>query len=632
MKKLIFTTILFLVTTFSYTLLAQANLSIQGVLRNANGTAVDNGKFSITFNLYTTETGGTSIWSETIPDVDVEGGIYSVILGANGTNLDAAFDQPYFLGVSVEGGTELIPRSKLTSSPYALSLIGSDNVFPNSGNVGVGANGTEATSKLTVKDGQGIIGISPGTDASFESKIKTTPIGLEFENPGDKKFLFSGGHLGIGTNDPANKLHVKSNGQMLLLEGTDHAYMAFHRQGIGVTRSGYFGYGGVNNTLTLNNEVGETHLRGSRVRLIPDGGGDTGVESNLFVNGHFSVRNTHARSQLFGTASAFFEFHPHDNTRKAYFGFTGTGNDFSLTNETSGNVFLKSAGGDIFIDPLSTSKAIYLEGYVRARGSYNISMNEYGHLNEGNTSVGYVYGHHPHTNHPYSIHADQFIKARGFHAKSDRRIKKDLRLSDGEKDLAVLNKIEVTDYRHIDEVRDGKAFRKGLIAQQVESVFAEAIEKDKEHIPNVFAFPVSLSLDNGIAQFDLVKAHDLNVGDNVKIMTADGEEFFQVASIINEKSFTIKDWKGSQDANELFVYGKEVDDFRTVDYDRVFTLAVSATQELARKVEILEKENARLKTTNTQSKKSNAALKAEVNSLSSRMKALEEVFNTTGSN
>jgi len=44
----------------------------------------------------------------------------------------------------------------------------------------------------------------------------------------------------------------------------------------------------------------------------------------------------------------------------------------------------------------------------------------------------------------------------------------------------------------------------------------------------------------------------------------------------------------------VFVYGREVNDFRTVDYDAIAMLNVSATQELARKVEAQSAELARL--------------------------------------
>ena len=47
--------------------------------------------------------------------------------------------------------------------------------------------------------------------------------------------------------------------------------------------------------------------------------------------------------------------------------------------------------------------------------------------------------------------------------------------------------------------------------------------------------------------------------------------------------------------DSLFCYGKEVNDFHTLDKQKLFALNFSATQELDRKVIALEKENAELK-------------------------------------
>lgn len=112
---------------------AQATLSIQGILKKTNGVAVDDGTYNMTFKLYTAQTGGTALWTETQNDVEVSSGIYSTVLG-NTTPLTAAFNQIYFLGVTI-GSAELTPRIQLTSAPYALALIGSTNQFPSSGKV-----------------------------------------------------------------------------------------------------------------------------------------------------------------------------------------------------------------------------------------------------------------------------------------------------------------------------------------------------------------------------------------------------------------------------------------------------------------------------------------------------------------
>jgi hypothetical protein len=44
-----------------------------------------------------------------------------------------------------------------------------------------------------------------------------------------------------------------------------------------------------------------------------------------------------------------------------------------------------------------------------------------------------------------------------------------------------------------------------------------------------------------------------------------------------------------------FVYGSEVDDFQTLNKDYINAVHVGATQELAKKVDILQEENEKLK-------------------------------------
>ena len=102
---------------------SQANLSVQGSIQNSSGIALADGKYSVVFRLYESESGGTPVWSETHPELEVSGGLYSAALGLI-TPLTASFDKPYFLGVSVGDSPELYPRARLSSSPYALSLVG----------------------------------------------------------------------------------------------------------------------------------------------------------------------------------------------------------------------------------------------------------------------------------------------------------------------------------------------------------------------------------------------------------------------------------------------------------------------------------------------------------------------------
>ncbi|MBK8557239.1 MAG: hypothetical protein IPL65_16390 [Lewinellaceae bacterium] len=136
MKKMLhLSCLLTLLIACSYQIQAQISptLSVQGILKKSNGVAVEDGNYGIVFKLYTAETGGTAIWTETQSNVEVSSGIYSAVLGVVNP-LTVPFDQLYYLGITV-GSSELTPRILLTSAPYALSLIGQTNKFPSSGKV-----------------------------------------------------------------------------------------------------------------------------------------------------------------------------------------------------------------------------------------------------------------------------------------------------------------------------------------------------------------------------------------------------------------------------------------------------------------------------------------------------------------
>lgn len=94
-----------------------STMSYQGYLTDNSGNEV-NGTHNFLFKIYEVETGGTAIWDENHLGVDVEKGVFNAILENLGT---VAFDTQYWLGIIIDGGTELSPRIKLTSTPYSLN-------------------------------------------------------------------------------------------------------------------------------------------------------------------------------------------------------------------------------------------------------------------------------------------------------------------------------------------------------------------------------------------------------------------------------------------------------------------------------------------------------------------------------
>jgi hypothetical protein len=127
-------------------------LSYQGVLLDNTGNAKPDGEYTLTFSLYSTETGGTAIWSES-KQLQVNKGLITIQLGDhNPFSPGIDFRVPYWLGIKVDEENELIPRLVLTSSAYSLvadtalkiktplNLAGNGNYFVLTGtNLGTGS-------------------------------------------------------------------------------------------------------------------------------------------------------------------------------------------------------------------------------------------------------------------------------------------------------------------------------------------------------------------------------------------------------------------------------------------------------------------------------------------------------------
>ncbi len=200
---------------------------------------------------------------------------------------------------------------------------------------------------------------------------------------------------------------------------------------------------------------------------------------------------------------------------------------------------------------------------------------------------------------PIGIRSNSWIASRmGFQIYSDRRIKRDSRASASAEDLATIQKLKVTDYRMVDPADGGTAWRKGFIAQEVEKVIPEAVTRSTEFVPDIFSEAASLIWNPGRKTLfvTLKKDHELKAGDRVRLHMDGQRVDLDVSATPSAREFEVEKCEAAP--KKVFVYGKQVHDFRTVDYDRIFTTSVGALQELKREkdveVKALQEENARL--------------------------------------
>ena len=91
-------------------------IRIQGTLETSGG-APANGKFDLTFGLYSTATGGTAVWSQQKAQVVVSGGVFDVELGPLP---QTAIDDAALLWLETAVGSDILSREPLRAVPYAL--------------------------------------------------------------------------------------------------------------------------------------------------------------------------------------------------------------------------------------------------------------------------------------------------------------------------------------------------------------------------------------------------------------------------------------------------------------------------------------------------------------------------------
>jgi hypothetical protein len=299
---------------------------------------------------------------------------------------------------------------------------------------------------------------------------------------------------------------------------------------------------------------------------------------------------------------------------------------FYIRNNASTNTMTMTDGGIVSI---GTGTAI---GKLNI-GAKTASYDRYGVLYTDGASGNNNYE----ANVPLSIWADGYVAAPIFHVSSDSRIKTILHPTDSTKDLQTLMAMQVTDYQFKDTVTNGNRPQKKLIAQQVEKFYPEAINTTKGVVPDIFK---KATVKDGWIEL----ATDLKVGERVRLILPSGESLEEVLEVRGDAFRT--SLKAS--AAETFVYGREVNDFRSVDYDAIAMLNVSATQEIKRekdsemqvldrqlkekdaKIAVLEAKVAAQDKRSTAQDKRSTAHADEVASQNSRLVALEKLMNQAG--
>lgn len=285
----------------------------------------------------------------------------------------------------------------------------------------------------------------------------------------------------------------------------------------------------------------------------------------------------------------------------------------STDGSTYKDLCMQIGTGKLGIGAIPTHAKLDVSG---AAGSGN-SIGQQGYLT--NTGAGSSAG--PNGDLALSIYATGDVHANVYRAFSDERIKNVLGQSDTAADLATMLRLNVTDYTYKDKIAKGDKPQKKLIAQQVEKVFPQAVSRTKDVVPDIFQ---KAAIKDGW----ITLSTNLKKGERVRLIAEKSEGIHEVLEVdANGKRFRT-DFK--PEGSEVFVYGREVKDFRVVDYEAIAMLNVSATQQIKKEkdaeVKSLREENAALKKQLAEQRAAIALQSTESKTLEARLAALERAL------
>jgi hypothetical protein len=175
-------------------------------------------------------------------------------------------------------------------------------------------------------------------------------------------------------------------------------------------------------------------------------------------------------------------------------------------------------------------------------------------------------------------------------------------------------------YNYKDRVEKGNERALGFIAQQVKEHLPEAVSMQNQTLPDKMKKIHTSWNDTKMSSNDLQDVSGIKYRFYVNNDISDNEKMIELVGDEND-CFTFEEkWEN------VFCYGKEVDDFHTLDKQKLFALNFSATQEID-KIQQEEKaklEAAEAKIATTETKL--AAAEAEIAALKAKNETLESTL------
>ena len=191
-----------------------------------------------------------------------------------------------------------------------------------------------------------------------------------------------------------------------------------------------------------------------------------------------------------------------------------------------------------------------------------------------------------------SLYTEGAIQSRTYIGASDLRIKKDVRDIKDHEALQQIRQLDAKFYKYKDPIKRGYAEVLGFIAQDVNNTIPHAVYPKTDFIPNEMrVFDVQWKTDAETGHKRMVPAETLAPG-RYKFIMFKGEEGVEEELTTKDGKTFLKDedtpYTTDQKYDNVFLYGKEVDDFLTIDKNKIFAVAYAALQEVDRIQQVMQ--------------------------------------------
>jgi hypothetical protein len=568
-------------------------MTYQGFIAGSDGVALGNTaprNYDVIFRIYDGEGSNTPLWGEQ-QTVTVDKGYFSVLLGEGaavpgtpnaGVTLSSLFNSATaserYVSFTVKGvgsggaDIEILPRVRLMSSPYAFlanralaatRLVQDDaagtDLLTTSGNAAT-LNGTLRVQGATTVNGTlNILGANV--------------IGLGVGIPGKEG---SAGQIGYGTHSGGESLDIVGAGTTAA-----NRKVRFYAEG------GIFLGGPVTgSTLNLSNDInisGNIRSRGLGIilgenrtkaydlngsilytdflgkdSLVLQGGGNLIAERQVTI---YAEGGCTVVGGLNVNGNGTFEL--------------GRGLTKGLDNGKIGyGIFTANALDIVGGGTTQAARRTQIHGNVVLQGIQGGSLFP---LDIGGFQTGSLVG----------LRVNAAMQAHSYQTISDRRTKDIVGTSGHPQDLETLRGIRVVDYRWKTHPNNQRRLVKGVIAQELLSVMPEAISVSSSTVPcvPVQATRVEWQGTDKPLHVEFSEGHGLNGGERIHL-EVDGHRIeTSVNDVPDAKSIRVSALDMAAQPKAVVLIGREVKDFLSVDYQQIYMTAISALQELDRRLQ-----------------------------------------------